>query len=34
MSTSADIMSTSGGVQYISNIMSTSGDVEYIGGIP
>ena len=41
MSTLEDIMSTSGGVQYIRgyhdtcrDIMSTSRDVQYIGGIP
>ena len=41
MSTLGDIMSTSGGVQYIrgyhdarGDIMSTSGDVQYIGGLP
>ena len=39
MRTSGDIMSTSGGVQYIGgrsvhrrDTMSTSGDVQYIGG--
>ena len=35
MSTSGDIMSTSGGYHdAFGDIMSTSGDVQYIGGIP